>query len=41
VLLPEINTSFDILKKNGTLYKIYKKWQLWNSDQATIGVTTG
>ena len=41
MLLPEINTSFDILKKNGTLYKIYKKWQLWNSDQATIGVTTG
>jgi len=41
ILLPEINTAFDILKKNGTLYKIYKKWQLWNSDQATIGVTMG
>lgn len=40
-LLPEINQCFDILKKNGTLYKIYKKWQLWNNDQATIGVTMG
>ena len=41
LLLPEINEAFSILKKNGTLYKIYKKWQLWNSDQAAIGVTTG
>ena len=40
-LLPEINQCFDILKKNGTLYKIYKKWQLWNNDHATIGVTMG
>lgn len=41
LLLPEINQSFSILKANGTLYKIYKKWQLWNADQATIGVKTG
>jgi polar amino acid transport system substrate-binding protein len=41
ILLPEINTAFAVLKANGTLYKIYKKWQLWNSDQAIIGVTTG
>ncbi len=41
LLLPEINLAFSVLKKNGTLYKIYKKWQLWNSDQADIGVTTG
>ena len=41
LLLPEINLAFSVLKKNGTLYKIYKKWQLWNSDQAGIGVTTG
>ncbi len=41
VLLPEINQAFAILKANGTLYKIYKKWQLWNNDQATIGVMTG
>jgi polar amino acid transport system substrate-binding protein len=38
VLLPEINQCFAILKANGTLYKIYTKWQLWNADQATIGV---
>src|SRR6266849_491472 len=41
LLLPEINLAFSVLKKNGTLYKIYKKWQLWNGDQAGIGVTTG
>lgn len=41
LLLPEINSAFAILKANGTLYKIYKKWQLWNDDQATIGVKTG
>jgi len=38
LLLPEINQSFDILKKNGTLHRIYTKWKLWNSDQAAIGV---
>ncbi len=41
LLLPEINQAFARLKKDGTLYKIYKKWQLWNGDQAAIGVTTG
>jgi polar amino acid transport system substrate-binding protein len=41
ILLPEVNTAFDIMKKNGTLYKIYLKWQLWNSDQADIGITMG
>src|SRR5579859_2404420 len=41
LLLPEINLAFSVLKKNGALYKIYKKWQLWNGDQASIGVTTG
>jgi polar amino acid transport system substrate-binding protein len=41
VLLPEINQCFAILKANGTLYQIYKKWQLWNADQATIGTKTG
>lgn len=40
-LLPEINQCFAILKKNGTLYRIYTKWQLWNSDQPTIGVMQG
>ena len=41
VLLPEINQCFAILKANGTLYKIYTKWQLWNDDQPTIGVMKG
>ena len=38
ILLPEINQTFVILKKNGTLKKIYTKWQLMNSLQAQIGV---
>lgn len=37
-LLPEINECFDILKKNGTLKKIYTKWRLMNSLQSQIGV---
>lgn len=37
-LLPEINQAFTTLKKNGTLKKIYVKWQLMNSDQKDIGV---
>ena len=40
-LLPEINQTFAILKANGTLYKIYKKWSLWNDNQKDIGVMTG
>ncbi len=37
-LLPEINQAFATLKKNGTLKKIYTKWQLMNDQQASIGV---
>ena len=38
ILLPEINQAFSILKKNGTLKRIYTKWQMMNSLQAQIGV---
>ena len=37
-LLPEINAAFARLKKDGTLKKIYTKWQLMNDQQAEIGV---
>ncbi|MBV9614407.1 MAG: amino acid ABC transporter substrate-binding protein [Ktedonobacteraceae bacterium] len=37
-LLPKINEAFDILKKNGTLKSIYQKWQMWNDQQAEIGI---
>ena len=37
-LLPEINQAFANLKKDGTLKKIYTKWQLMNDQQASIGV---
>lgn len=38
ILLPEINQAFAILKKNGTLKKIYTKWKIINSLQTQIGV---
>jgi polar amino acid transport system substrate-binding protein len=38
ILLPEINQAFSILKKDGTLKRIYTKWQMMNSLQAQIGV---
>ena len=37
-VLSEVNSAFDVLKKNGTLKKIYMKWQLWNDQQAAIGI---
>lgn len=37
-LLPKINEAFAVLKKNGTLKTIYQKWQMWNDQQAEIGV---
>lgn len=37
-LLPEINAAFARLKQNGTLKKIYTKWQLMNDQQTEIGV---
>ncbi len=37
-LLPGINDALARLKKDGTLKKIYTKWQLMNDQQAEIGV---
>jgi polar amino acid transport system substrate-binding protein len=37
-LLPEINKAIAELKKNGTLKQIYQKWNLWNDQQAEIGI---
>lgn len=37
-LLPEINASFAVLKKNGTLKQIYQRWSLWNDQQGAIGI---
>ena len=37
-LLPEINAAFAVLKKNGTLKRIYQKWSMWNDQQAQIGI---
>ncbi len=38
-LLPKINEAFAVLKKDGTLKKIYQKWQMWNDLQAQIGIS--
>jgi polar amino acid transport system substrate-binding protein len=37
-LLPEVNQALAVLKKDGTLKKIYQKWSLWNDQQAQIGI---
>ncbi len=37
-LLGEIDQAFDILKKDGTLKRIYMKWSMWNDQQAQIGI---
>ncbi len=38
VLLKEIDAALTQLKKDGTLHKIYVKWNLWNDQQAEIGI---
>jgi len=37
-LLGEIDQAFDVLKKDGTLKKIYTTWKMWNDQQAAIGI---
>jgi len=37
-VLSEVNQAFNALKKNGTLKRIYMEWQLWNDQQAAIGI---
>lgn len=37
-LVSEINQALDILKKDGTLKGIYQRWQMWNDQQAAIGI---
>jgi polar amino acid transport system substrate-binding protein len=34
----EIDQAFDVLKKDGTLKKIYMKWSMWNDQQKEIGI---
>ncbi|WP_398507961.1 hypothetical protein [Thermosynechococcus sp. NK55a] len=37
-LKTEIDQALDILKKDGTLRRIYEKWNMWNDQQAQIGI---
>ncbi|BCX12346.1 MAG: amino acid ABC transporter substrate-binding protein [Thermosynechococcus sp.] len=37
-LQAEVNQALDILKKDGTLRRIYESWHLWNDQQAQIGI---
>lgn len=37
VLLKEVDAALTQMKKDGTLHKIYVKWNLWNDQQADIG----
>src|SRR5947207_2030912 len=34
----EIDRALDVLKKDGTLKRIYMKWSMWNDQQAQIGI---
>ena len=38
ILSGEIDEALTQLKKDGTLQKIYKKWSMWNDQQAEIGI---
>jgi len=37
-LLGEIDQALTVLKKDGTLKKIYMKWNMWNDQQAEINI---
>ncbi len=37
-LISELNQALQAIKKDGSLRKIYQKWQMWNAEQATIGI---
>jgi polar amino acid transport system substrate-binding protein len=37
-LLAEVNRVLDIMKKNGELAEIYKKWNIWNDKQKEAGI---
>src|SRR6266487_418752 len=37
-LLREIDQALTVLKKDGTLKKIYMKWNMWNDQQAEINI---
>lgn len=37
-LKTEVNQALDILKKDGTLRRIYENWKMWNDQQTQIGI---
>ncbi|BAC08620.1 ABC transporter substrate-binding protein [Thermosynechococcus vestitus] len=37
-LKAEVDQALDLLKKDGTLRRIYEKWQIWNDQQRQIGI---
>ena len=36
-LAAQFDVAIDRLRDNGTLRKIYEKWDLWNDDQSALG----
>lgn len=38
ILQPEIDQALTVLKKDGTLKRIYMKWSMWNDQQAEISI---
>ena len=37
-LLAEIDKTLDLMKKNGELAAIYKKWKMWDGKQGSVGI---
>jgi polar amino acid transport system substrate-binding protein len=37
-LLKEVDRVLDLMKENGELAEIYKRWNMWNAKQAEIGI---
>ena len=38
VVQGELNRALTVLKTNGKLHQIYSRWQMWNDQQAAIGI---
>ena len=37
-LLQELNRILELMKQNGELAEIYKRWNMWSAKQAEIGI---
>jgi polar amino acid transport system substrate-binding protein len=40
-LLAEVNRVLELMKQNGELAAVYKRWNIWNAKQSEVGVKEG